>query len=100
LLHTHPNPLDKQHNTLYNKYPEKLSVLGVQPNGLNISLADIYAGQYLQMLVEKHGKEIDTESTILMFDGTLISFSTNKGITLTNEVQIEKIEQQEQINTL
>lgn len=90
LLHTHPNPLDKQHNTLYNKYPEQLGELGVQPNGLNISLADIYAGQYLQMLAEKYGKEIDTESTILMYDGTLISFTTQNGITLTSERNLEK----------
>ena len=37
LLHTQPNPLDKQQTTLYNKYTETLSRLGVEPNGLNIS---------------------------------------------------------------
>lgn len=98
LLHTHPNPLDKKHNTLYNKYPKQLAKLGVQPDGLNISLADIYAGQYLQMLVEKYGKNIETESTILMFDGMLISFSTKNGITLTEESSLkqENIETKEE----
>lgn len=100
LLHTHPNPLDHQHNTLFNKYSKQLSECGVQPNGLNISLADIYAGQYLQMLVDKYGKEISTESTILMFDGTLISFSTKNGISLTAELQIENTQQQNQENIL
>lgn len=89
LFHTHPNPLDKQQHTLYNEYTEQLSSLGVLPNGLNISLADIYASQYLQMLAEKYAKDIETESTILMFDGTLISFSTKNGVVLTSENKLE-----------
>lgn len=91
LLHTHPNPLDHQHNTLFNKYPEILSECKVQANGLNISLEDVYACQYLQMLAEKYNKEIEVESCILMFDGTLISFSTKNGLTLTSEFKIDPL---------
>ena len=90
LVHTHPNPLDNQFTTLFNKYKKELSELGVKPNGLNISLADVYATQYLQMLAEKYGKDISTESVILMYDGTLISFTTNNGITLTSERNLEQ----------
>ena len=94
LLHTHPNPLGKQHKTLYNENQEKLTRLGVQSDGLNISLADVYAVQYLQMLAEKYGKDIETESTLLMHDGTLISFSSTDGVKLTSEQHIAM--QQEQ----
>ncbi len=89
LLHTHPNPLDEQHKTLYNKYAETLSKFGVEPNGLNISLADVYAEQYLEMLIAKYGKEITANSTILMHDGSLISFSTKSGLALTGEQKFE-----------
>lgn len=89
LLHTHPNPLDEQHKTLYNKYAETLSKFGVEPNGLNISLADVYAEQYLEMLIEKHGSNMSASSTILMHDGTLISFNTKNGLCLTNEQKLE-----------
>ena len=85
LLHTHPNPLKDEFNTLYNSNKKVLSELGVKPNGLNVSLADVYSLQYLQMLTEKHNKKIETESTILFYDGTLISFSSQHGIQLTSE---------------
>ena len=91
LLHTHPNPLGTKHQTLFNKYPEIMAKMGVKPDGLNISIADIYAQQYLEMLVEKYGKDIETESTILMHDGKLISFETKDGVKLTSQQEIEKV---------
>ena len=95
LLHTHPNPLNRQHNTLFNKYSKELSEIGVKPNGLNISIADVYAEQYLEMLIKKYGKEISAGSTILMHDGSLISFCTKNGLTLTNEQKIENANKKE-----
>ena len=89
LLHTHPNPLNTKQRTFYNKYPEILSKFGVEPNGLNISLADVYAEQYLEMLIEGHGANMSASSTILMHDGTLISFNTKNGLCLTNEQKFE-----------
>lgn len=86
IFHTHPKPIKQQHNTLYNQNREKLEKFGVKPDGLNLSLSDIYANQYLDMLCKKFGKEdITPESTVLMHDGTLISFSTKNGVKLTSE---------------
>ena len=90
LFHTHPNPLNEQHETLFNKYPDELSKLGVKPNGLNISLADVYAEQYLENLVQKYQKDISCESSILMHDGTLICFSSQNGLVLTNEQTLDQ----------
>ena len=87
IFHTHPKPI--KHNTLYNKYKEILEKFGVKPDGLNLSLSDIYANQYLDMLCKKYNKnDILPQSTILMHDGTLISFSTKNGVHLTIEYQL------------
>lgn len=86
IFHTHPKPIGQQHNTLYNKHKDILEKFGVKPDGLNLSLSDIYANQYLDMLCKKYGREdIIPESTVLMHDGTLVSFSTKKGVRLTSE---------------
>jgi len=91
LVHTHPNPLGVKQKTLYNKYTEELGECGVLPNGLNISLADVYGCQYLQMLVDKYGKDIDVESTILMFDGTLVSFGVKNGMGINNIAKVQNV---------
>ena len=57
IFHTHPKSIKQQHNTLYNKHKEILEKFGVKPDGLNLSLSDIYANQYLDMLCKKFGKE-------------------------------------------
>lgn len=97
IFHTHPKPINQQHNTLYNKYKEILEKFGVKPDGLNLSLSDVYANQYLDMLCKKFGRdEITPESTVLMHDGTLISFSTKNGVELTDNHKLTLIEQDEE----
>lgn len=101
IFHTHPKPIKQQHNTLYNKHKETLEKLGVKPDGLNLSLSDIYANQYLDMLCKKFGKEeIAPESTVLMHDGTLISFSTKNGVRLTSEHKLVLNKQDEEQSEL
>lgn len=90
LFHTHPKPIGQEHNTLFNKYPDQLSALGVKPQGLNISVSDLYAQMYLEGLVKQSGKNISTQSTILMHDGALVSFSTQNGINLTENKKLER----------
>lgn len=101
IFHTHPKPIKQQHNTLYNKHKETLEKFGVKPSGLNLSLSDIYANQYLDMLCKKFGKEeIAPESTVLMHDGTLISFSTKNGVRLTSEHKLVLNKQDEEQSEL
>lgn len=90
IFHTHPKAIGEEHKTLYNKHKEIFEQFGVKPDGLNLSLSDIYANQYLDMLCQKCGRDnITCESTVLMHDGTLISFSTKNGVKLTSEHKIE-----------
>lgn len=101
IFHTHPKPIKQQHNTLYNKHKETLEKFGVKPSGLNLSLSDIYANQYLDMLCKKFGRaEITPESTVLMHDGTLISFSTKNGVRLTSEHKLVLNKQDEEQSEL
>ncbi len=101
IFHTHPKPINQQHNTLYNKHKETLEKFGVKPSGLNLSLSDIYANQYLDMLCKKFGRdEITPESTVLMHDGTLISFSTKNGVKLTSEHKLVLNKQDEEQSEL
>ena len=89
IFHTHPKPIEKQHNTLYNKHKDMFAKFGVKPDGLNISLSDIYANQYLDMLCHKLGRDdVEAESIILMHNGMLISFSTKNGVSLTGETHL------------
>lgn len=88
LMHTHPAPLDKQHDTLFNKYPEILSELDVKPSGLNLSLADINTQIVVENAIKNTGKNINFESVVLMHDGSLVSFSTKDGLSLTNQQQL------------
>ena len=101
IFHTHPKAIGAEHKTLYNEHKEIFEEFGVKPDGLNLSLSDIYANQYLDMLCEKYGKDYNIESTVLMHDGTLISFSTRDGVKLTSEQKLElntqKNEEQELI---
>lgn len=76
IFHTHPKAIGEEHKTLFNKQTKVLEELGVKPNGLNLSLADIYACQYLDGIVKKTGKNISVQSVVLMHDGTLVAFST------------------------
>ena len=49
------------------------------------------------MLCKKFGRdEITPESTVLMHDGTLISFSTKNGVELTDNHKLTLIEQDEE----
>lgn len=89
ILHTHPAPLGIKHKTLYNKYPQILSEMGVQPNGLNLSLADIHVLMYLEEKAREMGKNIDFSSVVLMHDGTLATFSLKNGTTLESIRKIE-----------
>lgn len=93
IFHTHPKAIREEHKTLYNEHKEIFEEFGVKPDGLNLSLSDIYANQYLDMLCKKYGKDITPESTVLMHDGTLISFSTKDGIKLTSEQNFEQNKQ-------
>lgn len=90
IFHTHPNSLGASHNTLYNKYPQILNKVGVMPDGLNISLSDVYVMQYLDMLIEKHNAKITPEALILMHNGELVSFSSTGGLQLTGKKTYEK----------
>lgn len=97
IFHTHPKAISEQHNTLFNKHQEIFEEFGVRPDGLNISLSDIYANQYLDMLCAKYGRDdITCESTILMHDGALISFATKNGVELTGQQYFEKNKQNDQ----
>lgn len=89
LFHTHPNPLGEKQPTLFNKYPKELEALGVKPNGLNLSLSDLYAQMYLEMLIKKHNSNIKTESLVLMYTGDLIAFSTKNGVQLNGSKTID-----------
>lgn len=96
LFHTHPNLFGKKYGTLFEKYEEQFSKLGVKPSGLNISLADIYANLYLDNMLKEHGLPQIAESVILMHDGNVISFTTNDGIVLTGNDSLKNIEKQTQ----
>ena len=89
-MHTHPAPLGKEYNTLFNKYKDKLSQLGIKPDGLNLSLADVNIQLVVDNAIKKMGKNVSLESVVLMHDGSLVSFSTNNGLTLTHESQLER----------
>lgn len=91
LFHTHPNPLGEKQPTLFNKYPKELEALGVKPNGLNLSLSDLYAQMYLEMLINKHNSNITAESLVLMHTGDLIAFSTQNGVQLSGSKTIEPL---------
>lgn len=91
LFHTHPNPLGEKQPTLFNKYPKELEALGVKPNGLNLSLSDIYAQMYLEMLINKHNSNITAESLVLMHTGDLIAFSAQNGVQLNGSKTIEPL---------
>ncbi len=90
IFHTHPNIESKNLLTIFNAYP-KLAEVGVKPNGRNISIADLYANMYVDMLVKKYNKNIKTESHILMYTGELVTFSTRDGIVLEDVKHIQKI---------
>lgn len=91
LLHTHPKPDgDEFEGTLFSKYSNELSEIGIKPQGLNISIADVYVNQYVENLAKKLGKDLNIESTILMHDGSLISFSTSNGLALNNHIQLQR----------
>lgn len=77
LFHTHPKAIGQEHKTLYNK-DNRLKNFGVKPEGLNLSLADVYACQYLDVLAKRTGKKINVQSVVLMHDGTLVAFSNNE----------------------
>ena len=98
LFHTHPKPSGQEHNTLYSKYPEKLSALGVKPQGLNLSVADIYAQMYVDKLIKDNGKNITAQSTVLMHDGSLVSFSTQQGLALTEDIKLKQNKEQQNQN--
>jgi len=100
LMHTHPASLGKDHNTLFNKYKEQLSQLGVKPDGLNISLQDVYTQKVVEDQIKSLGKNISLESVILMHDGTLVSFNTKNGLTLTHESHLERQKEQGDNNEL
>lgn len=99
LMHTHPAPINKEHNTLYNKHQEILSQLGVRPDGLNISLADVNTQFVVGNQIKNMGKNIQFESVILMHDGSLVSFSMDNGLNLTCNKQIS-MERQEPSRTV
>ncbi len=94
IFHTHPNLFGEKYGTLFEKHEEKYKELGIQPNGLNISLADIYANMYLDMLLKKYCLPQVAESIILMHDGRVVSFNTKNGINLTGNDTLEKISNQ------
>lgn len=94
LFHTHPNLFGEKYGTLFEKYEEQFSKLGVKPDGLNISLADIYANMYLDNMLKEHALPQIAESVILMHDGRVVSFATSKGIVLTENNTLENIAKQ------
>lgn len=97
IFHTHPKAIGEEHKTLYNKYKMIFKEFGVKPDGLNLSLSDIYANQYLDMLCQKCERgNLTCESTVLMHDGTLISFSTKNGVELTGEQKLELKKEKEE----
>lgn len=90
LFHTHPKEISTPHKTLYNKYPMELKKVGVEADGLNLSVSDIYANIYLDYLALKYDREVKTHSLVLMHNGKLIDFSTSNGIKLENEINLNK----------
>ena len=90
LFHTHPKEISTPHKTLYNKYPMELKKVGVEADGLNLSVSDIYANMYLDYLALKYDREIKTHSLVLMHNGKLIDFSTSDGIKLESETILNK----------
>lgn len=99
IFHTHPNPLGTSFKTLYNENTEILSDFGVKPDGLNLSLADVYATMYLDNLAKKHNKKINTEAMVLLHNGTLLTFSTANGVQLRSD-KVLSLKQKEDIATL
>ena len=99
LFHTHPNPLNEEHQTLYNQNKEILEKFNVQPNGLNISMADVTLTLNLQNIVNKHNKSANilTESVILMHDSNLIAFSTQNNLQLTHNQSLQKTKENLQL---
>ncbi|MBE5746205.1 MAG: hypothetical protein E7359_02840 [Clostridiales bacterium] len=96
LFHTHPNLFNEKYNTIAEKYKEELKEFDIKPNGLNLSLSDIFVNLYLEMLVEKRNNNISVQSVVLMHDGTLLSFSTKDKVSLDS---LEKLEIKEFNNT-
>lgn len=92
LFHTHPNPLNTKHNTLYNQHSEVLDNLGVKKDGLNLSLADIYANIYLENLQSKHNTNVYCQSMVLMHDGTLLTFQTKPYLQITDNQNIKQMQ--------
>ena len=90
LFHTHPNPLGKQQKTLFNKYSEELREFGVKPNGLNLSLSDIYAQMYLEMIISANNPNLTSQSLVLMHTGELVAFSTKNGVKLEHYKKLEQ----------
>lgn len=98
LFHTHPNLSKEKYGTLFEKYEKEFAKLGIKPNGLNISLADIYANMYLNKMLKEHNLPQIAESIILMHDGKVVSFATDDGIVLTENKSFKDIvEQSEKI---
>lgn len=90
LFHTHPKPIDIQQNTLFNKYPEQLSELGVKSEGLNLSLSDLYAQMYLDNLIARNNPSLTSQSIVLMHTGNLVAFSTQNGVNLDCHQKLEQ----------
>lgn len=89
LFHTHPKPIDQQHKTLYNQHQELFAQFGVKPDGLNLSLADVAGVAAIDQYFKQVGKDVVPESTILMHDGSLVSFSTRDGLKLTSQLNLQ-----------
>lgn len=89
LFHTHPKPIGQQHKTLYNEHRELFDKFGVKPDGLNLSLADVAGVATIDRYFRQVGKDVVPESTILMHDGSLVSFSTRDGLQLTSQLNLQ-----------
>lgn len=89
LFHTHPKPIGQQHKTLYNEHRELFDEFGVKPDGLNLSLADVAGVAAIDRYFIQVGKDVVPESTILMHDGSLVSFSTRDGLQLTSQLNLQ-----------
>ena len=63
-------------------------------HGLNISLADVYANMYLDNMISKSGKQINSESVILMHDSSLVYFTTANGLHINQVVKLQELDNQ------
>ena len=71
--------------------------MGVKPDGLNLSMADLIVNMKMDEMIDKSGHDMTAQSYVLMHDGQFVGFSTKNGIALEGSQKIQEQNIQDEI---